>query len=90
MGSRVVVIGGDAGGMSAAAELRRRLPESDEVVVIERTDRTSYSACGIPYWVAGEVESADDLVSRSPEEHRKRGIDLRTDDRGDGDRRRRR
>ena len=78
MGSRVVVIGGDAGGMSAAAELRRRLPESDEVVVIERTDRTSYSACGIPYWVAGEVESADDLVSRSPEEHRRRGIDLRT------------
>ena len=78
MGSRVVVIGGDAGGMSAAAELRRRLPESDEVVVIERTNRTSYSACGIPYWVAGAVGSADDLVSRSPEEHRRRGIDLRT------------
>jgi NADPH-dependent 2,4-dienoyl-CoA reductase/sulfur reductase-like enzyme len=78
MGSRVVVIGGDAGGMSAAAELRRRLPESDEVVVIERTDRTSYSACGIPYWVAGAVGSADDLVARSPEEHRRRGIDLRT------------
>jgi NADPH-dependent 2,4-dienoyl-CoA reductase/sulfur reductase-like enzyme len=78
MGSRVLVIGGDAGGMSAAAELRRRLPESDEVVVLERTDRTSYSACGIPYWVAGEVDSADDLVSRSPAEHRERGIDLRT------------
>ena len=78
MGERVVVIGGDAGGMSAAAELRRRLPESDEVVVLERTNRTSYSACGIPYWVAGDVESADALVSRTPEEHRKRGIDLRT------------
>src|SRR5215213_2321452 len=78
MGSRVVVIGGDAGGMSAAAGLRRRLPESDEVVVLERTEQTSYSACGIPYWVAGEVDSADDLVSRSPEEHRRRGIDLRT------------
>jgi len=78
MGTRVVVIGGDAGGMTAAAELRRRLPESDEVVVLERTNRTSYSACGIPYWVAGDVESADALVSRSPEEHRKRGIDLRT------------
>ena len=78
MGSRVVVIGGDAGGMSAAAELRRRLPESDEVVVIERTNRTSYSACGIPFWVAGDVGSADDLVSRTPEEHRRRGIDLRT------------
>ena len=78
MGSRVVVIGGDAGGMTAAAELRRRLPESDEVVVLERTNRTSYSACGIPYWVAGDVESADALVSRTPEEHRRRGIDLRT------------
>ena len=78
MGSRVLVIGGDAGGMSAAAELRRRLPESDEVVVLERTDRTSYSACGIPYWVAGDIGSADDLVARSPEEHRERGIDLRT------------
>ncbi len=78
MGSRVVVIGGDAGGMTAAAELRRRLPESDEVIVLERTDRTSYSACGIPFWVAGDVESADALVSRTPEEHRRRGIDLRT------------
>src|SRR5688500_11792806 len=78
MGSRVVVIGGDAGGMSAAAELRRRLPDSAEVVVLERTARTSYSACGIPYWVAGEVGSAAPLVSRTPEEHRKRGIDLRT------------
>ena len=79
MGSRVLVIGGDAAGMSAAAELRRRLPESDEVVVLERTNRTSYSACGIPYWVAGQVDSIDDLVARSPEEHRERGIDLRTD-----------
>ena len=77
MGSRVVVIGGDAAGMSAAAALRRRLPESDEVVVLERGDRTSYSACGIPYWVAGDVTSVDDLVARSPEKHRENGIDLR-------------
>ncbi len=76
--SRVLVIGGDAAGMSAAAELRRRLPEFDEVVVLERTNRTSYSACGIPFWVAGEVDSADALVARSPEEHRANGIDLRT------------
>lgn len=78
MGSRVLVIGGDAAGMSAAAELRRRLPESDEVVVLERTHRTSYSACGIPYWVSGDVGSIDDLVARSPEEHRERGVDVRT------------
>ncbi len=77
--AHVVVIGGDAAGMSAAAALRRRLPDSDEVIVLERGEWTSYSACGIPYWVAGEVESADDLVARTPEEHRRNGIDLRTD-----------
>lgn len=76
--AHVVVIGGDAAGMSAAAALRRRLPDAYEVVVLERGEWTSYSACGIPYWVAGEVESADDLVARSPEEHRANGIDLRT------------
>ena len=76
--AHVVVIGGDAAGMSAAAALRRRLPDAYEVVVLERGEWTSYSACGIPYWVAGEVEAADDLVARSPEEHRANGIDLRT------------
>jgi NADPH-dependent 2,4-dienoyl-CoA reductase/sulfur reductase-like enzyme len=78
MGSRVVVIGGDAAGMSAASGLRRKLGDDDEVVVLERGTWTSYSACGIPYWVAGDVNSADDLVARTPEEHRSNGIDLRT------------
>ncbi|WP_229052180.1 FAD-dependent oxidoreductase [Aeromicrobium sp. Leaf350] len=76
--ARVLVIGGDAAGMSAAASLRRRLPEAYEVVVLERGEWTSYSACGIPYWIAGEVEGPDDLVARTPEEHRKNGVDLRT------------
>ncbi|GAA1747000.1 FAD-dependent oxidoreductase [Aeromicrobium alkaliterrae] len=76
--TRVLVIGGDAAGMSAAAALRRRLPDAYEVVVLERDAWTSYSACGIPYWVAGDVAEADDLVARSPEQHRKNGIDLRT------------
>lgn len=76
--AHVVVIGGDAAGMTAAAALRRRLPDADDVVVLERGEWTSYSACGIPYWVAGDVGSADDLVARSPEEHRANGIDLRT------------
>ena len=76
--AHVLVIGGDAAGMSAAAALRRRLPDAYEVVVLERGEWTSYSACGIPYWVAGDVDSADDLVARTPEEHRANGIDLRT------------
>ncbi len=37
----------------------------------------SYSACGIPYWVAGDVDDADALIARSPSEHRANGIDLR-------------
>ena len=72
-----MVIGGDAAGMTVAAGVRRRLGDDDEVVVLERGAWTSYSACGIPYWVAGEVGSPDDLVARTPEEHRKNGIDVR-------------
>ncbi len=79
MGSRVVVIGGDAAGMTAASGLRRRLRADDEVIVLERGPVTSYSACGIPYWVGGTVDSADALVVRTPEQHRHNGIDVRMD-----------
>ncbi|AXT86173.1 flavoprotein oxidoreductase [Aeromicrobium sp. A1-2] len=77
MSSRVVIIGGDAAGMTAAATLRRTLPEGDEVVVLERGGWTSYSACGIPYWIAGEVAEPQDLVARTAAEHVANGIDLR-------------
>ncbi|MFI0235228.1 FAD-dependent oxidoreductase [Streptomyces sp. NPDC016845] len=76
---RLVVIGGDAAGMSAASQARRlRGPDELEIVAFERGDFTSFSACGIPYWVGGLVESRDELIARSPEEHRARDIDLRT------------
>ena len=74
--SRVVVVGGDAAGMTAASALNRLVPDV-EVVVLERGHHTSYSACGVPYWVAGEVDGPDALVARTPEEHRERGIDVR-------------
>ena len=77
MGRRVVVIGGDAAGMTVASALRRRLPKDDEVVVLERGSWTSYSACGIPYWISGEVASPEALVARSVEDHRANGIDVR-------------
>ncbi|MGQ7297810.1 FAD-dependent oxidoreductase [Quadrisphaera sp. KR29] len=48
-----------------------------EVVAFERGSATSYSACGIPYWVGGVVGSREELIARSPEEHRRRGVDLR-------------
>ncbi|MGW5733885.1 MULTISPECIES: FAD-dependent oxidoreductase [Streptomyces] len=75
---RLVVIGGDAAGMSAASQARRlRGPDELEIVAFERGHFTSYSACGIPYWVGGDVPSRDELIARSPEEHRARDIDLR-------------
>ncbi|WP_393100317.1 FAD-dependent oxidoreductase [Streptomyces sp. LN325] len=75
---RLVVIGGDAAGMSAASQARRmRGPDELEIVAFERGHFTSYSACGIPYWVGGDVSGPDRLIARSPQEHRERGIDLR-------------
>ncbi|MFC9911262.1 FAD-dependent oxidoreductase [Streptomyces sp. NPDC127197] len=75
---RLVVIGGDAAGMSAASQARRlKGPDELEIVAFERGHFTSYSACGIPYWVGGEVSDRDELIARTPQEHRARGIDLR-------------
>ncbi|MEN8652537.1 FAD-dependent oxidoreductase [Streptomyces sp. 21So2-11] len=75
---RLVVIGGDAAGMSAASQARRLKGRNElEIVAFERGHFTSYSACGIPYWVGGEVAGPDALIARTPEEHRERDIDLR-------------
>ncbi|WP_328932195.1 MULTISPECIES: FAD-dependent oxidoreductase [unclassified Streptomyces] len=75
---RLVVIGGDAAGMSAASQARRlKGPDELEIVAFERGHFTSYSACGIPYWVGGDVAAPEELIARTPEEHRERDIDLR-------------
>ncbi|GGV30890.1 flavoprotein oxidoreductase [Streptomyces griseoflavus] len=77
-GERLVVIGGDAAGMSAASQARRlRGPGELEIVAFERGRFTSFSACGIPYWVSGDVPDRDRLIARTAEEHRARDIDLR-------------
>jgi NADPH-dependent 2,4-dienoyl-CoA reductase/sulfur reductase-like enzyme len=74
---RLVVVGGDAGGMSAAAQARRRASDDElDVIAFERGRYTSYSACGIPYFVGGVVDEVDQLIARSPEEHRAAGIDV--------------
>ena len=73
-----MVIGGDAAGMSAASQARRlKGPDELEIVAFERGHFSSYSACGIPYWVGGDVPERDDLIARTPAEHRERAIDLR-------------
>ena len=75
---KLVVIGGDAAGMSAASKVRREHPDR-EIVVFERGRHTSYAACGMPYFIAGQVESSDRLIARRPEVFReKQNIDVRT------------
>jgi NADPH-dependent 2,4-dienoyl-CoA reductase/sulfur reductase-like enzyme len=77
MTKRVVIVGADATGMSAASQALRRGRDALEVVAFERGSHVSYSACGIPYWVAGDVDGADALIARSAAEHRDNGVDLR-------------
>lgn len=74
---RLVVIGADAAGMSAASTAKKLRGEALDVVALERGDWTSYSACGIPYWVAGDIGSVHDLVARSAQDHRDLGIGVR-------------
>ncbi|MFB6185227.1 MAG: FAD-dependent oxidoreductase [Haloarculaceae archaeon] len=74
----VVVIGGDAAGLSAASKLKRDTPDR-EVVVFEKGEWVSYGACGLPYYVKGDVETLEDLVSISAETFvAERDVDLRT------------
>jgi NADPH-dependent 2,4-dienoyl-CoA reductase/sulfur reductase-like enzyme len=75
---KLVVVGGDAAGMSAASQARKRLgPDELEIVAFERGHFTSYSACGIPYWIGGSVPDRDALIARKPEEFREAGIAVR-------------
>jgi NADPH-dependent 2,4-dienoyl-CoA reductase/sulfur reductase-like enzyme len=75
----LVIIGGDAAGMSAAAKVRR-VHKDKKILVFEKSAYTSYSACGIPYFISGLIENVEELVRRSPEEFRtKYNIDVRTE-----------
>ncbi|MDZ7761168.1 MAG: FAD-dependent oxidoreductase [Desulfovermiculus sp.] len=74
---RLVIIGGDAAGMSAASRFKRKSPDS-EVIVLEQTHDVSYSACGMPYNISAPNRPIDDLVVRSAKVfEEKLHIDLR-------------
>ncbi|RVW05162.1 FAD-dependent oxidoreductase [Rhodococcus xishaensis] len=63
---KVVIVGGVAGGMSAATRLRR-LDESAEIIVFERGAHVSFANCGLPYYAGGVIEDRDELLLQSPE-----------------------
>lgn len=79
MKERLVVIGGDAGGMTAASQARRDRPAEElDIVAFERGNYTSYSACGIPYLLGGVVDELERLIVRTPERFREKSqIDAR-------------
>ncbi|MGM9922665.1 MAG: FAD-dependent oxidoreductase, partial [Bacillus sp. (in: firmicutes)] len=74
---RIIIIGGEAAGMSAAAKAKRENKEAD-VVVYEMSDIVSFGACGLPYYVGDFFENEDRMIARTPEQFKKSGIELET------------
>ena len=75
--TKIMIIGGNAAGMSAASQIKKLKPEW-QAVVLEKGNHISYAACGIPYYIGGSVSRLDQLVALTPETAvQERGIDLR-------------
>jgi NADPH-dependent 2,4-dienoyl-CoA reductase/sulfur reductase-like enzyme/rhodanese-related sulfurtransferase len=73
----IVIIGGVAGGMSAATRLRR-LDNTAEIVVLEKSGYVSYANCGLPYFVGGVIEEEENLLLQTPESlHDRFRLDVR-------------
>ncbi len=68
---KIVIVGGVAGGMSAATRLRR-LNETAEIIILEKGPYVSFANCGLPYYVAGEIEERSSLLVQTPEALRAR------------------
>ena len=78
MARKTLIVGGVAGGASAAARLRR-LDETAEIIMFERGDYISFANCGLPYHIGGTIENRDDLLLQTPESFKKRfNIEVRT------------
>jgi NADPH-dependent 2,4-dienoyl-CoA reductase/sulfur reductase-like enzyme len=75
MSERLIVIGGCAAGMSAAAKARRLHPQL-EIAVYEKTGFISYGECGLPYYVSGAVKDHNDLVVRTPAQFAQQNIEI--------------
>ena len=73
---RIIIVGGIAAGMSAAAKFKRLSP-NDDVVVYEKGDIVSFGACGLPYYVGGNFDNVDRMLVRTPEKVRETGIDVK-------------
>ena len=74
---RVLIIGGVAGGATAAARLRR-LDEKAEIIIFEKGEYVSFANCGLPYHISGAIPDREDLLLQTPESFRRRfNVDVR-------------
>lgn len=74
---KVIIVGGVAGGATAAARLRR-LDETAEIVVFERSGYVSYANCGLPYYIGGVITDKEELTLQTPESFWRRfRVDMR-------------
>ncbi|MDF2591051.1 MAG: pyridine nucleotide-disulfide oxidoreductase [Clostridia bacterium] len=77
MSKKVLIVGGVAGGASAAARLRR-LDESAEIIMFERDEHISFANCGLPYYIGETIKDREDLLIQTPESMKSRfNIDVR-------------
>ncbi|NLZ48921.1 MAG: FAD-dependent oxidoreductase, partial [Clostridiales bacterium] len=77
MGKKILIVGGVAGGASAAARIRR-LDESAEIIMFERDEYISFANCGLPYYIGGSIKEREKLLVQTPEAMKRRfKIDVR-------------
>jgi NADPH-dependent 2,4-dienoyl-CoA reductase/sulfur reductase-like enzyme/rhodanese-related sulfurtransferase/TusA-related sulfurtransferase len=77
MAIKILIVGGVAGGASAAARLRR-LDEHAEIIMFEKGDYISFANCGLPYYIGGTIAEKEKLLLQTPESFRKRfNVDVR-------------
>lgn len=77
MSQKLVIVGGVAAGMSAAAKARRIRPDMD-IVVYTDDNYISYAGCGLPYFIGGRVEQESSLIARSAEDFARQNIQVKT------------
>ena len=75
---KVVIVGGGAGGISTASNIRK-LDQNIEITVLTRDNKVAYSPCAIPYVLSGTIESFDDIIMRTPEDYKEKNIDVITE-----------
>ena len=77
MGKKILIVGGVAGGASAAARLRR-LDESAQIIMFERGDYISFANCGLPYYIGGAIKNRQALLLQTPDSFNQRfNVDVR-------------